>query len=69
MIIKVSYNKNTKEILISDDYIAIDGSDPQILEFNENTFVETDDKISFEIALQTTVFEERRDEHLNGDNN
>lgn len=61
MIIKVLYNKNTKEVSVSDDYIAIDGSYVQISEFNENTFIETDDKISFEIAVQTKTFEERND--------
>ena len=44
MIIKVNYNKSTKQIVISNDNKQI------LLSVTDSTIVDTDDELSFEIA-------------------
>jgi len=56
MIIKVLYNKNTKQVEIHDDVGPLDNDD--VSYFNPNTFVEDDDTVSFEIGVNTSYFEQ-----------
>jgi hypothetical protein len=56
MIIKVFYNKNTKQVEIHDDVGPLDNDD--VSYFNPNTFVEDDDTVSFEIGVNTSYFEQ-----------
>ena len=56
MIIKVFYNKNTKQVEIHDDVGPLDNDD--VSYFNPNTFIEDDDTVSFEIGVNTSYFEQ-----------
>jgi len=56
MIIKVLYNKNTKQVEIHDDVGPLDNDD--VSYFNPNTFIEDDDTVSFEIGVNTSYFEQ-----------
>jgi len=56
MIIKVLYNKNTKQVEIHDDVGPLDNDD--ISYFNPSTFVEDDGTVSFEIGVNTSYFEQ-----------
>lgn len=49
MIIKVTYNKSTNEITID--------SDTMITELNSNSIVDTNEQVSFEIAVNTAQYE------------
>ena len=50
MIIKVTYNKNTNELNISGDI--------DIISLNSNSIEDTADNLNFEIAVDTTSYEE-----------
>ena len=52
MIIKVNYNKSTKQIVVSNDIKQI------ILSVTDSTIVDTDDELSFEIAGNMTEYQE-----------
>ena len=52
MIIKVNYNKSTKQIMVSNDIKQI------ILSVTDSTIVDTDDELSFEIAGNMTEYQE-----------
>jgi len=49
MIIKVTYNKSTNEIIID--------SDTMIAELNSNSVVDNSEQVSFEIAVNTAQYE------------
>jgi len=49
MIIKVTYNKSTNEIIID--------SDTMIAELNNNSVVDNSEQVSFEIAVNTAQYE------------
>ena len=49
MIIKVTYNKSTNEIIIDSDTI--------VTELNNNTIVDNSEQVSFEIAVNTEEYE------------
>lgn len=49
MIIKVTYNKSTNEIVID--------SDTMITELNNNSVVDNSEQVSFEIAVNTAQYE------------
>jgi len=52
MIIKVNYNKSTKQIVVSNDIKQI------ILSVTDSTIIDTDDELSFEIAGNMTEYQE-----------
>ena len=52
MIIKVNYNKSTKQIVISNDNKQI------LLSITDSTIVDTDDELSFEIAGDLSSFQD-----------
>ena len=49
MIIKVTYNKSTNEIVID--------SDTMVTELNNNSVVDNSEQVSFEIAVNTAQYE------------
>ena len=52
MIIKVNYNKSTKQIVVSNDNKQI------LLSVTDSTIVDTDDELSFEIASDLSLFQD-----------
>ena len=52
MIIKIKYNKTTGEISVNNDVIEC------TISINENTIVDTDDKLCFEVALDTSYLQQ-----------
>ena len=52
MIIKVNYNKSTKQIVVSNDNKQI------LLSVTDSTIVDTDDELSFEIAGDLSSFQD-----------
>lgn len=56
MIIRVKYNKTTKQVEVHDDIGPLDNDD--VSYFNPNTFIEDDDTVSFEIGVNTSYFEQ-----------
>ena len=58
MIIKVNYNKSTKQIVVSNDIKQI------ILSVTDSTIVDTDDELSFEIAGNMTEYQEMFETNL-----
>ena len=51
MIIKINYNKSTKQIVVSNDVKQI------VLSVTDSTIVDTNDELSFEIAGNTTEYD------------
>ena len=58
MIIKINYNKSTKQIVVSNDNKQI------ILSVTDSTIVDTDDELSFEIAGNMTEYQEMFETNL-----
>lgn len=56
MIIRVKYNKTTKQVEVHDDIGPLDNDD--VSYFNANTFFEDDNEVSFEIGVNTSYFEQ-----------
>ena len=52
MIVKVTYNKSTNEIVID--------SDTMITELNNNSVVDNSEQVSFEIAVNTAQYEQEQ---------
>ena len=52
MIIKVNYNKSTKQIVVSNDNKQI------LLSVTDSTIIDTDDELSFEIAGDLSSFQD-----------
>ena len=52
MIIKINYDKSTKQIVVSNDVKQI------VLSVTDSTIVDTNDELSFEIAGNTTEYDE-----------
>ena len=52
MIIKVNYNKSTKQIVVSNDNKQI------LLSVTDSTIIDTDDELSFEIASDLSLFQD-----------
>jgi len=52
MIIKIKYDKSTKQIVVSNDIKQI------VLSVTDSTIVDTDDELSFEIAGNMTEYQE-----------
>ena len=51
MIIKVKYNKSTKQITVENDIQEI------VLSVTNSTIIDTDDELSFEVAGNTTEYD------------
>ena len=51
MIIKIKYDKSTKQIVVSNDIKQI------VLSVNDSTIIDTNDELSFEIAGDTTEYD------------
>ena len=62
MIIKIEYNKTTKELNLTKD-------EEIIAVINNDTVVDDSDTLSFEIALDVSQYQEQFNEILNGDDN
>jgi hypothetical protein len=52
MIIKINYNKSTKQITLSNDI------ENNLLSLIDSKKIDTDDELSFEISVNTSVFQE-----------
>ena len=52
MIIKINYNKSTKQIVVSNDNKQI------LLSVTDSTIIDTDDELSFEIASDLSSFQD-----------
>jgi hypothetical protein len=57
MILRITYDKNTKTANIEDDISEIIGQ--QVSVYNPNALKETDSQIYFEVAINTTCFENK----------
>ena len=52
MIIKINYDKSTKQIVVSNDVKQI------VLSVTDSTIIDTDDELSFEIASDLSLFQD-----------
>ncbi len=52
MIIKINYNKTTGEVSVNNDVIE------STITINENTIVDADNKLCFELALDTSYLQQ-----------
>ena len=52
MIIKINYDKSTKQITVENDIQEI------VLLVNDSTIIDTDDKLSFEIAADVSAYQD-----------
>ena len=52
MIIKINYNKSTKQITLSNDI------ENNLLSLIDSKKIDTDDELSFEISVDTSFFQE-----------
>ena len=52
MIIKINYNKSTKQIVVSNDIKEI------ILSVTDSTIIDTNDELSFEIASDMSAYQD-----------
>jgi|TARA_R100001443_G_scaffold13747_2_gene23723 hypothetical protein len=57
MIIKINYDKSTKQIVVSNDVKQI------VLSVTDSTIVDTNDELSFEIAGDLTAYQEMFEEN------
>ena len=55
MIIKVNYNKSTKQITLSNDI------ENNLLSLIDSKKIDNDDELSFEISVDTSFFQEEND--------
>ena len=58
MIIKINYNKSTKQITVSNDIKQI------VLSVTDSTIIDTNDELSFEISANMTEYQEMFEENL-----
>ena len=58
MIIKVKYDKSTKQITVLNDIKQI------VLSVNDSTIIDTNDELSFEVAANMTEYQEMFEEDL-----
>ena len=52
MIIKINYNKSTKQIVVSNDIQEI------VLSATDSTIIDTNDELSFEIAAEMSAYQD-----------
>ena len=62
MIIKIKYDKSTKQITVSNDIKQI------VLSITDSTIIDTNDELSFEIAGNTTEYDKMFEEDLTEEN-
>jgi hypothetical protein len=55
MIIKINYNKSTKQITLSNDI------ENNLLSLIDSKKIDNDDELSFEISVDTSFFQEEND--------
>jgi|TARA_B100000214_G_C23948556_1_gene619219 tripartite-type tricarboxylate transporter receptor subunit TctC len=58
MIIKVNYNKSTKQIVVSNDIQEI------VLSVTEINKIDTDEELSFEIAAEMSAYQDLFEQNL-----
>ncbi len=58
MIIKVNYNKSTKQIVVSNDVQEI------VLSVTEINKIDTDEELSFEIAAEMSAYQDLFEQNL-----
>ena len=58
MIIKINYNKSTKQIVVSNDNKQI------LLSVTDSTIIDTNDELSFEVAANMTEYQEMFEQNL-----
>ena len=58
MIIKVNYNKSTKQIVVSNDIQEI------VLSVTDSTIIDTNDELSFEIAAEMSAYQDLFEQNL-----
>jgi len=61
MVITLTYNKITKELTLSDDEVEMQAA--------LNNLVDTTNELSFEISLNTSLYQTQFEDDINGDNN
>ena len=57
MIIKINYNKSTKQITLSNDI------ENNLLSLIDSKKIDNDDELSFEISVDTSFFQEENDSY------
>ena len=57
MIIKINYNKSTKQITLSNDI------ENNLLSLIDSKKIDTDSELSFEISVDTSFFQEENDSY------
>ena len=58
MIIKIKYDKSTKQIVVSNDIKQI------VLSVTDSTIIDTNDELSFEVAANMTEYQEMFEQDL-----
>ena len=58
MIIKIKYDKSTKQIVVSNDIKQI------VLSVTDSTIIDTNDELSFEVAANMTEYQEMFEQNL-----
>ena len=58
MIIKINYNKSTKQIVVSNDIQEI------VLSVTDSTIIDTNDELSFEIAAEMSAYQDLFEQNL-----
>ena len=61
MIIKINYNKSTKQITLSNDI------ENNLLSLIDSKKIDTDSELSFEISVDTSFFQEENDLYEGGE--
>ena len=58
MIIKIKYDKSTKQIVVSNDIQEI------VLSVTDSTIIDTNDELSFEIAAEMSAYQDLFEQNL-----
>ena len=58
MIIKIKYDKSTKQIVVSNDVQEI------VLSVTDSTIIDTNDELSFEIAAEMSAYQDLFEQNL-----
>ena len=61
MIIKIKYDKSTKQIVVSNDIQEI------VLSVTDSTIIDTNDELSFEIAAEMSAYQDLFEQNPMGD--
>ena len=63
MIIKINYNKSTKQIVVSNDIQEI------VLSVTDSTIIDTNDELSFEIAAEMSSYQDMFESNIEEETN